>query len=143
MTVSYTHLGLTYKDYTVSNSNEIQTVVESMIGKVDVIYAPTDNMIAAGMATVAMVATDNGIPVICGEAGMVEAGGLATYGIDYFQLGYLAGQQAIDILVNGADVKKMPIGYLPADKCALTVNKTTADALGIDVSGLEGATVVE
>ncbi len=135
--------GLTYKDYTVSNSNEIQTVVESMIGKVDVIYAPTDNMIAAGMATVAMVATDNGIPVICGEAGMVEAGGLATYGIDYFQLGYLAGQQAIDILVNGADVKKMPIGYLPADKCALTVNKTTADALGIDVSGLEGATVVE
>lgn len=135
--------GLTYKDYTVSNSNEIQTVVESMIGKVDVIYAPTDNMIAAGMATVAMVATDNGIPVICGEAGMVEAGGLATYGIDYFQLGYLAGQQAIDILVNGADVTKMPIGYLPAEKCALTVNKTTADALGIDVSGLEGATVVE
>lgn len=135
--------GLTYKDYTVSNSNEIQTVVESMIGKVDVIYAPTDNMIAAGMATVAMVATDNKIPVICGEAGMVEAGGLATYGIDYFQLGYLAGQQAIDILVNGADVAKMPIGYLPAEKCALTVNKTTADALGIDVSGLDGATVVE
>lgn len=135
--------GLTYKDYTVSNSNEIQTVVESMIGKVDAIYAPTDNMIAAGMATVAMIATDNGIPVICGEAGMVEAGGLATYGIDYFQLGYLAGQQAIDILVNGADVAKTPIGYLPADKCALTVNKTTADALGIDITGLEGADVVE
>ena len=95
------------------------------------------------MATVAMIATDNGIPVICGEAGMVEAGGLATYGIDYFQLGYLAGQQAIDILVNGADVAKTPIGYLPADKCALTVNKTTADALGIDITGLEGADVVE
>lgn len=136
-------LGLTYTDYTVSNSNEIQTVVESMIGKVDVIYAPTDNMIAAGMATVAMVATDNQIPVICGEAGMVEAGGLATYGIDYFQLGYLAGEQAVDILVNGKDVAQIPIGYLPADKCALTVNKTTADALGIDISGLEGATIVE
>ena len=46
--------GLEAADYTVSSSNEIQTVVESMIGKVDVIYAPTDNMIAAGMATVAM-----------------------------------------------------------------------------------------
>ena len=36
------------EDYTVSSSNEIQQVVESMIGKVDVIYAPTDNTIAAG-----------------------------------------------------------------------------------------------
>lgn len=135
--------GLTYTDYTVSNSNEIQTVVESMIGKVDVIYTPTDNMIAAGMATVGMIATDNQIPIICGEAGMVEAGGLATYGIDYFQLGYLAGQQAIDILVNGKDVATIPIGYLPADKCELTVNKTVADALGIDISGLTDAVIVE
>ena len=51
--------GLAHADYTVSSSNEIQTVVESMVGKVDVIYAPTDNTIAAGMATVASVATDN------------------------------------------------------------------------------------
>lgn len=135
--------GLTYQDYTVSNSNEIQTVVESMIGKVDAIYAPTDNMVAAGMATVAMIALDNKIPIICGESGMVEAGGLATYGIDYYQLGYLAGQQAIDILVNGKDVATVPIGYLPADKCQLSVNKTTADALGIDISGLDGAVIVE
>lgn len=129
--------GIAYKDYTVSNSNEIQTVVESMVGNVDCIYAPTDNMIAAGMATVAMVATENQIPVICGEEGMVDAGGLATYGIDYYQLGYLAGEQAVDILVNGADISTMPIGYLDASKCTLKVNEETAQALGIDVSGLE------
>lgn len=135
--------GLTYEEYTVPGSNEIQSVVESMIGKVDAIYLPTDNVIAAGMSTVAMIANDNGIPTICGEAGMVEAGGLATYGIDYYQLGYLAGEQAVDILVNGADIASMPIGYLPAEKCELTVNKTAAEALGIDISGLEGAVVIE
>lgn len=135
--------GITYDEYTVPSSNEIQSVVESMVGKVDAIYAPTDNTIAAGMATVAMVANDNKIPTICGEAGMVTAGGLATYGIDYFQLGYLAGEQAIDILVNGADVAEMPIGYLPAERCELTVNKTTAETLGIDISGLENAVVIE
>lgn len=135
--------GLESKAYTVSSSNEIQTVVESMIGKVDAIYAPTDNTIAAGMATVAMVATDNHIPVICGESGMVKAGGLATYGIDYHQLGYLTGQQAVEILTKSADISKMPIGYLPADKCELTVNKTTADALSVDISGLKGAVIVE
>ena len=69
--------GLEHIDFTVSSSNEIQTVVESMVGKVDVIYAPTDNTIAAGMPTVSMIATDNGLPIICGEQGMVDAGGLA------------------------------------------------------------------
>ena len=127
--------GLSCEEYTVPSSNEIQSVVESMVGKVDVI--------AAGMSTVAMIATDNQIPVICGEAGMVNAGGLATYGIDYYQLGYMTGEQAIEILTKGADVAEMPIGYLPAERCALTVNKTTADALGIDISGLEGAEIVE
>ncbi len=126
--------GIAHEDYTVSSSNEIQTVVESMIGKVDAIYAPTDNMIAAGMATVAMVANDNGIPTICGEAGMVEAGGLATYGIDYYQLGYMAGEQAIDILVNGKTAAETPIGYLPAERCELTINEETAQTLGIDTS---------
>ncbi len=129
--------GIAHKDYTVSNSNEIQTVVESMIGKVDAVYAPTDNVIAAGMATVGMVANDNNIPVICGEGGMVEAGGLATYGIDYYQLGYLAGQQAIQILVDGVSPAEIPIGYLPADKCELKINDETANALGIDTSAVK------
>ena len=129
-------VGMEGKDYTVSSSNEIQTVVQSMAGSVDAIYAPTDNVIAAGMATVGMVAADNKIPVICGEAGMVNQGGLATYGIDYYELGYMTGQQAVKILTEGADPAEMPIEYLPAEKCELTVNQENADALGIDVSGL-------
>ena len=127
--------GMESKEYTVSSSNEIQTVVQSMVGAVDAVYAPTDNVIAAGMATVGMVAGDNNLPVICGEAGMVQNGGLATYGIDYYQLGYMTGQQAVKILTEGASPADMPIEYLPAEKCELTVNEETAQTLGIDVSG--------
>ncbi len=129
--------GLASEVFTVSSSNEIQQVVESMVGKVDVIYTPTDNTIAAGMATVTMVANENGLPTICGEEGMVEAGGLATYGIDYYEIGYMAGQQAVDILVNGADITTMPIGYLSADQCTLTTNQETADVLGVDLTVLD------
>jgi putative ABC transport system substrate-binding protein len=129
--------GMTAVDYTVSSSNEIQTVVTSMVGKVNAIYAPTDNTIAAGMTTVAMVANENGLPVICGEEGMVKAGGLATYGIDYFELGYLTGQQAVKILKDGDDISKMSIEYLPAEKCKLTINEETAKTLGIDVSNIK------
>lgn len=129
--------GLAAETYTVSSSNEIQSVVDSMVGSVDVIYAPTDNMIAAGMTTVSMVATEHNIPIICGEAGMVEAGGLATYGIDYYQLGYLTGQQAVKILKDGSDPASMPIEYLAIDKCELTINEENAKALGIDTSAAQ------
>lgn len=126
-----------HKDYTVSSSNEIQTVVESMVGEVDVIYCPTDNMIAAGMATVSMVATENKIPCIVGEAGMVEAGGLATYGIDYYNLGKMTAKMAAKILKGEAKPQDMPIEYLQASECELTVNDEVAKTLGIDTSVLD------
>lgn len=129
--------GLTAEDYTVANSNDIETVVRSMVGKVDVIYAPTDNVIAAGMPTVAMIANENKLPTIVGEKGMCDAGGLATYSIDYKELGKLAGDMAVRILTEGADPAEMPIEYYPSDKLQLIVNEDTAAELGIDVSGLE------
>ncbi|MDF2942880.1 MAG: hypothetical protein K0S01_1738 [Herbinix sp.] len=123
--------GLTAIEATVSNSNEIQQVVQSLVGKVDAIYAPTDNVIAAGMPTVSLVANDNGIPVICGEKGMVDAGGLATYGIDYYKLGRLTGEQAIKIIKDEADTATMPIEYLPDSEYELTINQEVATKLGI------------
>lgn len=128
---------MTYKVYTVSNSNEIQTVVESMVGKVDAIYIPTDNMIAAGMSTVSMVSTENKIPCIVGESGMVDNGGLATYGIDYYNLGKKTAKMAAKILKGEASPEDMPIEYLDAAKCELQVNEEIAKELGIDVSGLD------
>lgn len=128
--------GLTAVRYSVSSSNEIQQVVESMVGKVDACYAPTDNTIAAGMSTVAMVANENKLPVICGEQGMVNNGGLATYGIDYNKLGYKAGQMAVKILKGESKPADMPIETLEASECTLTTNEDTAKAVGVDLSVL-------
>ena len=129
--------GLKVEKFTISSSNEIQTVVQSMEGKIDACYIPTDNKLASGMATVAMIANEIKLPVFPGESNMVVEGGLATYGLDYYQLGYLAGEMAVDILKNGKNPAEMPIQFLPADKCELTVNEETAKAIGIDVSGLK------
>ncbi|HPU63189.1 MAG TPA: ABC transporter substrate-binding protein [Mobilitalea sp.] len=118
---------------TVSNTNEIEQVVQSLVGKVDAIYAPTDNTIATGMPTVAMVANSNKLPVFCGEEGMVNNGGLATYGIDYYRLGWLTGEQAVKILRKEADTATMPIAYLPDDEYTLTVNEEVAKQLGIEI----------
>jgi putative ABC transport system substrate-binding protein len=108
-------------------------VVQSLVGRVDVIYAPTDNTIASGMPTVAMVANPNGIPIICGEEGMVSKGGLATYGIDYYKLGWMTGKQAIKIIKGEASTATMPIEYLPDEEFSLTINEEVADQLGIEI----------
>lgn len=128
--------GLKLVRYSVSSSNEIQQIVESMVGKVDVVYTPTDNTIAAGMTTVTMIANDNKLPTICGEEGMVDNGGLATYGINYEELGKLAGQMAVKILKGESKPADMAIEHLDASKCTLKTNEETAKKLGIDLSVL-------
>ena len=128
--------GLSGTEYTVSSSNEIQSQVESMVGKVDAIYVPTDNVIAAGMATVSMIATgEHKIPIIGAEVAHVENGALATYGLDYFEVGKLAGEQAVEIL-KGKSPADLPIAYLPKDRCKLTINDEVASQLGIDTSNI-------
>ena len=126
-------LGLTCVDYTVSNANEIQQVVESATGKVDAFYAPTDNVIATAMVTVAQAAEAAGIPVICGEEGMVNNGGTATYGLSYYNLGKLTATQAVDILTGKSTPATMPIGYLSDADCLLAINEENCQKLGITI----------
>ncbi|MBW7571735.1 ABC transporter substrate-binding protein [Caproiciproducens faecalis] len=128
---SAAELGLETVDATVSNSNEIQQVVQSLVGKVEAIYAPTDNMIAAGMATVSMVAQPAKLPIIVGESGMVDNGGLATYGINYYDLGLITAKQAVKILKDGAKPADMPIEY--STNCDLTINKEVAAKIGVTI----------
>lgn len=44
--------GLAYTEVTVSNSNDVQQAVQTLVGKCDAIYLPTDNIMAASMPTI-------------------------------------------------------------------------------------------
>ncbi len=137
-------LGMEGVEFTVSSSNEVQQVAESMVGKVDAIYTPTDNTIASAMATIATIANEAGVPTVCGEVAHVEAGGLASLSINYEELGRRAGEMAVRILAEGAEPAGMPIESMGAAECDLVYNGKTAEALGIDMAPLEadGATDV-
>ena len=130
-------LGLSHDRYTVSNSNELQSVVESMVGKVDAVYSPTDNTIAAGMAQVGQIAKENKLPIIPGEKGMCEAGGLCTLSIDYTELGHMAGEMAVKILKGESKPEDMAIEQEDASKLEVVKNDDMAQALGIDLSVLD------
>ena len=124
-------MGLSYMDATITNPNDIQQVVQSLVGKVDAIYVPTDNMVSAGMANVIAITEPAKIPVICGEVGMLNAGGLATYGIDYYELGKLTANQAVKILKGESSPASMPIEYIQHP--VLEVNTNAAQKLGITI----------
>ena len=130
-------LGLEYKDYTVSSSNEIQSVVESAVGKIDVLYSPTDNTIAAGAAQVGQICKENKLPFVTGEEGMCKAGGLFTLSINYKDLGYKAGEMAVKILKGKAKPADMPIEHLSTKNLVVVKNEEMAKAIGVDLSALD------
>lgn len=124
-------MGIKYIDIAISNLNEIQQVIQNVIGKVEAIYTPTDNMIANGMATVALMTEPAKLPVICGEGGMTILGGTATYGINYYELGKLTSTQAVSILKGDKKTSEMPIEYL--QKFDLVVNTNMIESIGLTI----------
>lgn len=125
--------GFAVKIYSVADTNEIQTVVTAACNEVDAFYEPTDNLIAANVPTMSNITTAAGKPVICGEGGMCESGFLATYAISYYELGRAAGEQAYNILVNGADPATTPIFFFDVSQLTLVVNEQNAAELGITI----------
>lgn len=124
-------LGIETEHKTVSSTNDVPQVVESIVGNADAIYIPTDNTLASSMPSVAGIAIQNKIPVIVGEQGMVEQGGLASWAINYYELGYKTGMMAIDILSGKSKPQDMPIQY--SDSIELVINKRFADEINITI----------
>ncbi len=123
-------LGLEVERKTVTSTNDVAQVTQSVIGTCDVVYIPTDNVFASSMPLVSSITNPAGLPVIVGESGMVEGGGLASVAIDYTDLGHLTGEMAAEI-IEGADIKTMPIRY--AENPELVINETAAAELGITI----------
>ena len=125
--------------YTFTDSNDIQAVVTTAVEGADAMYIPTDNTAASNMTIISNVCGGVNLPVICGEEGMCGAGGLATVSISYYDIGHVCGEMAYDILVNGADVSTMPIGY--AASPAKKYNPDYAATIGFEMP--EGYEAIE
>lgn len=124
-------LGLKYVEATVTNSNDVQQATQSIVEQCDAIYIPTDNVFASAMPVVNGITTISKTPVINGEVGQVEAGGLATLGNNYYDLGYQTGLMAIKVLKGEAEPATMPIEA--AAKFDYAINGTVAEQIGITI----------
>ena len=123
--------GVEIVEATVSNVNDIQQAAQSLVGKVDAVYVPTDNVLASAMPTLAKITEPAKLAVVCGEGGMVMAGGVATLGIDYYKLGEQTGEMAGDILSGKAKPATMPVQMQKSFK--VIINKENAEKIGIKI----------
>lgn len=128
-------LGMECVQKTVSAIDEAKSAIESLAGKVDAIYIPTDNTLADSMTLISSVANECGLPIVGGEPGMVESGATATFGIDYVELGKKSAAMAIEILGAENPIEAtavMPIVF-QTEGCVTVLNQASIDALGLEV----------
>lgn len=123
--------GVSYKEYTAADSNEIQSVVTNAVQECDAIYIPTDNTMASNPEIINNICLPAKVPVIASEEGTCSVCGVATLCISYYDLGYTTGEMAYDILANGADITTMEVKTAP-DVTKL-YNPTICEELGITV----------
>lgn len=123
--------GLSVEERTVNNVNDIQQVAESLVGKVDYIYVPTDNTLASSIPTLMKVTDANKIPVIVGADIMAKDGALAALSVDYYRLGKQTGELAADILDGKVKPETSPIQH--QKDYTIVINKQDAEILGIQI----------
>ena len=123
--------GISYKEYTAADSNEIQSVVTNAVSECDVLYVPTDNTMANNTEIINNVCLPAKVPVIAGEQGICAGCGIATLSISYYDIGYKAGEMAYEILAEGADITTMEIETAP--EVTKMYNPAICEELGIKV----------
>lgn len=124
-------LGLEIVEAPITASNEVMQGAQSLVGRCDAVYVPTDNMVVAAIASVVKVGESNKLPVFAAEANTVKGGAIATYGIDYYELGRQTGEMALRIL-KGEKPQDMAIES--QKELTLTLNPAAAERMGVKLS---------
>ena len=124
-------MGYTCTQYAFTDVNDLSSVAQNAADNSDVIYIPTDNTAANNAETIANVVVPAKVPVVAGEEGICKGCGCVTLSIDYYELGQITGQQAVEILTGAKSVSETAIGF--DTTLEKKFNAANCEALGITV----------
>jgi putative ABC transport system substrate-binding protein len=111
-------------------SSDVLAAAQSLVGKVDVIYVPTDNTIVSALEAVLKVGIDNQIPVYAGDTDSVKRGAIATIGFNYYDVGRQTGQIVVRVL-KGEKPGDIPVAGVEITE--LVVNPGAAEKMGVAI----------
>ena len=124
-------LGIEVVEAAAPTTNEVIPAANKLVGKVDAIYVPNDTTVVAALETVVKIGKDTKTPVFTGETRGVSRGAIASVGLNYTQVGTLAGHMVAEVL-NGKKPGTIDavIAYEKLPDIVVVVNKTSAAAMG-------------
>lgn len=123
--------GLTVVESAAARTVDVPSAAQSLVGKVDVFYAPTDNNVTSAFEGLAKVADQAHVPIIAADTDMVRRGAVAALGLNYYDLGRQTGKLVVRIL-KGEAPGKMPTET--SQTLELEVNKSAARRQGATLS---------
>lgn len=121
-------MGIKVVEAPAQKSSDIAMAAQSLVGKVDVIYTPTDNNVLSAYEALAKVAKEAKIPLIGSNTDTVERGAIAALGVNYHDLGVETGKITARILKGE---KAGEIGVYTAQNLDLYVSPKHAKEQGI------------
>ncbi|HJV32084.1 MAG TPA: ABC transporter substrate-binding protein [Bacillales bacterium] len=119
-------------EVSVSTSAEVKQAAESLVGRVETIYIPTDNTVVSALDSVISVANSKKIPLFVGELDSMKKGAVAASGFNYYDIGYQTGVMAAEILNGKKKPSDIPVELPKTLK--LVINKKAAEAQGLEVN---------
>lgn len=114
----------------VNTVNDMNLALNSLLGQVDVLYIPTDNLVTSSESLLIQQANRKNVPVIASVESSVKKGALATVSIDYEKLGYQTGERILEIL-KGKSPNQIQVEGLR--ETTLVINERIAKKYGIFV----------
>lgn len=116
---------------TIASTNDVSQVAVNLASKVDAIWVPTDNGIASAMNTLIQATDNKQIPVFPAVDTMVEQGGLATVGLNQYELGKMTGKMAAEVLKGEISPQTEPIRY--SKEGVIFLNEEKAKQLNVTI----------
>ena len=122
--------GFNVVEATVSKSSDVYQATQSLIGKVDAIFVPTDNTVVSALESAIKVCIQHKLALFCADVDSVKRGAVAAMGFDYYQHGRQTGAMA-ERIFKGAAPGTMPVESQQA--LELHLNLKFAAQMGVDV----------
>src|SRR5262245_3147019 len=124
-------IGLEVATLKIRRAEDIAPAFEELKGRADALYVCIDTVLFSNRISVNTLALSARLPTIFLNREYVEAGGLMSYGPSFPDLFLCAGGY-VDKILHGAKPGNIPVEQ--PTKFALTINLTTAKALGLKIS---------
>lgn len=123
--------GVTIVEAAAARTVDVPTAAQSLIGKADAIYTPTDNNVVSAFEGIVKVAQQAKLPVIAADTATVERGAVAALGLNYYDIGRQTGKIVVRVLKGEAPGK---IASQTSTNFELFVNPGAAKLQGVTLS---------